>query len=279
MSDATPNSTVLDPDRPWISDERQLPSRMSWMDSLFNPAGASPKLHFTRVWTVCFFLQFFIVVIPFGLGILISLAGGNPAPVKTLGLYASPIVFIVTTIISFVAHSRRLIDAKKPSIFAIIVLLPLLGGLAVSGAGIMKSSAEYDKLYAERAVYLENPDAWREAQLEKRQVAQAEMQARKAEAEANAEAGGGEAKPAQRGQQRGGPGQGMRGPRADQPLPSQLSFILKPNVGIIQLVLFVANIFILIWSLMWVARVPDFGKSKNDGSGAGSSTQSDDVFA
>ena len=161
MSDASNNIDALDPQRPWITDARQLPSRMNWLDAMFNPTGKSPKLHFTRVWTVCFFLQLLIVVVPFGVGIVASLAGGDPKPIQTFGVYATPIVFIVTTYISFVAHSRRLNDAGKTSILAVLVLLPLLAGMALSFMGIMKSAEAYDKLYAERAIYLENPDAWR----------------------------------------------------------------------------------------------------------------------
>lgn len=259
MSEASNNIDALDPQRPWITDARQLPSQMNWLDSMFNPVGRSPKLHFTRVWTICFFWQFLIVVVPFGVGIVASLAGGDPKPIQAFGVYASPIVFIMTTIISYVAHARRLNDAGKPSIYAIIILLPLLAGMALSFMGIQKSAAEYDKLYDERAIYLENPEAWRAEQLAKRQAAQTAAESARAEAEQGADAGEGEAKP-----QRAGPRRGAGGPRADQPLPSQLEYIIKPNVGIIQLVLVGFNIFLVIWSLLWVARVPDFGKSEAD---------------
>lgn len=261
MSDASNNIDALDPQRPWITDARQLPSRMNWLDAMFNPTGKSPKLHFTRVWTVCFFLQLLIVVVPFGVGIVASLAGGDPKPIQTFGVYATPIVFIVTTYISFVAHSRRLNDAGKTSILAVLVLLPLLAGMALSFMGIMKSAEAYDNLYAERAIYLENPDAWRAEQLEKRQAAQAAAEAARADAAQADEAGEGEAKPEQRGPQRG-----AGGPRADQPLPSQLAFIIKPNLMIIQMILVGFNVFLALWSLLWLARVPDFGKSESDAS-------------
>jgi len=304
MSDISTTPDVLDPDRPWITDERQLPSRMSWIASLFNPTGKSPKLHFTRVWTVCFFLQFLIVVIPFGLGIVIGLAGGNPSGIKTLGLYASPVVFIATTLISYVAHSRRLNDAGKLSLWAVLVLIPLLIGMALFMSGVMQKSAEYDGLYDQRAEFLDDPQTWRAERLVERQAAQAkqtefrdfnsqagpflteiylgknaamrdtpqvwrtEKLAEFAELQTKAKAltekpegeegASGPESQAQRGGQRGGNG----GVRADQELPDQVAFILKPNVGIIQMILFGMNLFIMIWSLTWVARVPDFGKSK-----------------
>ena len=255
MNSASSQSDVLDPHRPWITDARQLPSRMRWLDAMFNPAGTSPTLHFTRVWTLCFFLQLMIVVGPFGIGLLMSLAGGNAAPVTTFGLYASPIVFIVTTIISFINHSRRLNDARKPSIFAVIVLVPMIIGLGLTGMGIMGKAKAYDKLYAERTEYLADPDAWRAARLEKQREAQQKAE----EARQTAEAAG--EKPAAAKPNGANGGRGDRGPRADRELPSQLDFVLKPNVGVIQLVSIGLNIFIAIWSLLWVARVPDFGRS------------------
>ncbi len=393
MNDISTTPNVLDPDRPWITDERQLPSRMSWIGSLFNPTGKSPKLHFTRVWTVCFFLQFLIVVIPFGLGIVIGLAGGDPSGIKTFGLYASPVVFIATTIISFVAHSRRLNDAGKLSLWAVLVLIPLLIGMALFMSGVMQKSAEYDEIYKRRAEYLAEPNAWRA----RRQIAQTIIQdkttklrdvnertrdlfsevlaARNPLMTKNPSAwqtrtlskyemlsaesrlaigddaqyhdinleirqqtwgaylGEGAVEPSGRDERlsdlidlqeraktmvdtskrfydlnseirgliqdvfylrdidqfadseawraskqadfdRIGPQAKIEaklyidsqyhGPRADLPLPDQVEFILKPSVGIIQMVLFGMNLLIMIWSLMWVARVPDFGKAKRE---------------
>lgn len=260
MTEMAATQGPLDPKRPWIVDEAQLPSRMRWMEAMFNPTGTSPRLHFTRVWTVCFFLQVLIVVVPVGVGILMSLAGGNPSGIQTFGLYASPIVFIATTIVSFIAHTRRLNDARKPSILAVIVLLPLLAGLGLTVAGISEKSAAYQKLYAERTEFLADPEAWRQSHLDDRKAAQAKRTAAR-EAAAN----GGEATEnkgaAKRG--RGGPAHD-KGPRADRPLPPQLDFVLKPNVGHIQMILIIANIFIVMWSLFWVARVPSAGRTEPD---------------
>ena len=55
MSDATASQTALDPERPWITNEEDLPVRMSWFQTFLNPAGETPKLDFTRGWTVLFF--------------------------------------------------------------------------------------------------------------------------------------------------------------------------------------------------------------------------------
>ena len=391
MSEISTTPDVLDPDRPWITDPEQLPSRMSWIGSLFNPTGKSPKLHFTRIWTVCFFLQFLIVVVPFGLGIVISLAGSDPSGIKLFGFYASPVVFIVTTVISYVAHSRRLNDAGKLSLWAVLVLIPLLVGFFLFAGQMAAKSAEYDEIYKRRAEYLAEPDAWRA----RRQIAQTKVQDRKlglrtvndksrsllAEVLAarnplitkdpsawqtrilsKYEALSAESRLALGDEAMfhdinleikqeiwgtylsGGAGdlnqrdarlsdlidlqerakfmvdtskefyevngeirdlvrnvfylrdidqyedstawraskladfeqvsarakteakayidRKYRGPRADQRPPSKVDFIFKPSIGIIQMVLFGMNLFIMIWSLMWVARVPDFGKAK-----------------
>ena len=55
MSDAISSQTAIDPDRPWITDPEQDPARMSWLDTFLNPTGESPKLHFTRAWSLLFF--------------------------------------------------------------------------------------------------------------------------------------------------------------------------------------------------------------------------------
>ena len=57
MSDAIASQSALDPDRPWITDANQLPSKMNWLDTFFNPTGKTPTLHFTRAWTVLFMAQ------------------------------------------------------------------------------------------------------------------------------------------------------------------------------------------------------------------------------
>ena len=76
--------------------------RMKWLDTLFNPLGRSNKVEFTRAWTLLFFLQLFVVVLPVGFAIVAGLAGGDGAPIRKFGLYASPVVFNVTKFLSLV---------------------------------------------------------------------------------------------------------------------------------------------------------------------------------
>ncbi len=258
MSDAISTNGSLDPERPWIVDERELPNRMNWLDTLFNPFGKSPKLHFTRAWTLLFFMQFLIVVIPVFGGFVFGLTGGDGSLITTPGLYISPVVFVATTVLSYVIHTRRLRDARKPTILAAVLIIPLLLGVGMFAGGVMSKAGEYQQMYEKRAEYLADPQAWEQARLEERRKAQ-EEQRKAREAAAAAEAEDGEAQP--QGQQRGrGQGRGGwgGGPDASQELPSQIDFILKPNLGSVQMAIIPISALIMLWSLFWLARKPTY---------------------
>ncbi len=282
------------------SQSAPAPERMNWIQHLFNPTGKSTKIQFTRVWTICFFLQLLIIILPFFIGFVMSLAGGDPTGLTTFGVYATPIVFIVTTFFSFVVHSRRLIDARKWSFLSILVLIPLFAALALFSMSIAGSSAQYDGLYEKRSEFLADPQAWRAERLAERKAKQDrtvafrafnseakplfwdpfvggenELQATAAatferlresarelvppKPEIGAEGGegaeGGQASPQRRGGQGRGQG-GGNGARPDQPLPSKVDFILKPNVGTIQMVMIPLSFLVMLWSLLWLARKP-----------------------
>ncbi len=251
MSELASPENVLDPERPWIEDPRDLPSGLNWLQTLFNPSGTSSKLHFTRAWTVLFFAQFLIVVLPFFIAFIVGLAGGDGGPITTAGLYASPLVFLVTTIMSFVIHCRRLNDAGKSFVWAVPIVIALFAAIGIFTMGLSQKAAEYDELYQERAVYLEDPRAWQESQLEKRREEQAEAAKAREEAQASGEETG------QQGRQGGGNrGDWNRGPSADQDLPGQVEFILRPNAGAVQMVLIPFGALMMLLSLLWIARLP-----------------------
>ncbi|MFN3212316.1 MAG: hypothetical protein ACE37M_04370 [Henriciella sp.] len=268
MSDAAASQTALDPDRPWIVDEDELPTRMSWLDTLFNPAGKSPKLHFTRAWTALFFTGLFAWM---GVGFIIfilGVAGADTSGLSVFHGYLIAAVLALTSICSYVAHTRRLNHAGKISLRAIIVIVPLIIATLAFVGGMTGKAAEYNKLYEARAEFLEDPAAWREARLEERRERQAEAEKAREEAEAARENGeegedAGENRGGQNGGQRGGgPGNWNQGPSAENPLPSKEAFIVRPNLGAFNNIIVGLNTLIMIWSLLWVARVPNFGKSK-----------------
>ncbi|WP_084417849.1 DUF805 domain-containing protein [Henriciella litoralis] len=243
MSDATPQ--IIDPKRPWLTDERELPARMNWARTLFDPTGKSPRLHFTRAWTMLFAAQVIIVVLPFMVAAVLDMAGGDGSSVSTFGTFVSPIVFIVTTLMSYVIHSRRLNDADKPQLLALIPLLPLLVGMFLFFGTVTKTSTQYDKRYEMRQDFLENPEAFRLKQLEERKAAQ--------------EAAKASGKPPP--QRRGGPG----GPGGvAEPLPPKAGYVLEAAAPSIQMAIIPLSALIAVWSLLWVARVPFFGRYPGD---------------
>ena len=142
MSDAISSQAPIDPERPWITEEDGDPAKMNWLDTFLNPAGESPKLHFTRAWTILFFAG--VLAWP-GFGLASFIAGA--AGMDTSGLsafhgYLIAVVLGVSSILSFVIHSRRLNHAGKTSLWAILILIPLaLGSLAFMG-GISGKAAE-----------------------------------------------------------------------------------------------------------------------------------------
>lgn len=256
MSDTS--STVLDPKRPWLTDERELPRHMNWMETLFNPTGTSPRLHFTRAWTMLFVLQLLVIIVPFALALVLNMAGGDGKPVATFGVYATPVVFIVTTFMSYVIHSRRLNDAGKSQLWALVPLVPLMLGMLAFMGTASQQAAQYDKRFESRQEFLADPDAFRAKQREAQQKAKAEAEAKAAEAAENGEEA--EADKSQQGQKRGGPG-GHGGPGAslDKPLDPKAPTVLKAALPMFQNVMIPLSALIAIWSLMWVARVPFFG--------------------
>lgn len=265
MSDAIASQSALDPDRPWITDEDQLPSRMNWLDTFFNPTGKTPTLHFTRAWTVLFMAQ---VVAFFFIGWLlttvISVAGADTEGLEVAERYFIALVFVITTVLSYIIHVRRLNHAGRSPLWAMIVLTPVLIALAQFTGTLIQKSAEYDELYSARAEFLEDPAAWRANRLDTQREAQEKAAAERAKAQeepeevpemckaANANSGN-----AGNQGNRGGRGDfGDRGPNVEQPLASKEEFILRPAAaGVVQPIMLL-SLPIMVWTLLWVARAP-----------------------
>ncbi len=270
MNDAVSSQTALDPDRPWIDREEDLPARMNWLDTFLNPTGESSKLHFTRAWTVLFFAG---VITWAGLGMVIFLmgtVGAETGSFSTLHSYLIAIVIGVSAIFSFVIHSRRLNHAKKSSLRAIIILVPLVIGSVLFLGGVTQKAGQYQELYDARASFLEDPAAWRDERLQERREEQARIAAEREAAqeargsvrEATAQGGNRPGQRQRRGGRRGGGGGGpeIGGFSPENPLPSKESFILRPNLQSFYGPIVLLNGLIMIWSLLWVARVPNFGR-------------------
>jgi uncharacterized membrane protein YhaH (DUF805 family) len=274
MSDAISSQTPIDPDRPWITEQDGDPAKMNWLETFLNPAGESPKLHFTRAWTMLFFAGLLAWPGFWLIRFLVGTAGMDTAGMSAFHGYLIAVVLGVSSILSFVIHSRRLNHAGKTSLWAVIILLPLaLGSLAFLG-GISAKAAEYQQLYDQRAEYLEDPAAWRETRLEERRKAQAEAEQARLEreaAEASGEAPSGDGAQ-NRAQRRGPPGGDRGGFNPANPLPPKEAFIVRPVLLTFFAPIFLLSIPIMIWSLTWVARKPGRDQAVSPAVGYGEPT-------
>ncbi len=271
MSDTSADQSALDPKRPWIEDESQLPSKMNWFGTFFNPAGESPKLHFTRAWTALFFTQFLVY---FGIGIMLlgiaGMLGADMSGARVAFTYFVAAVFVVTTFFSFIIHARRLNNANRASAWALIVLIPLIVAMAQFTFGVMGSAQTYQEKYDARAEYIADPITWEAKHLEVRREEQAAEKKRQEEAKANEDAREdpmqclADAKEAKRVAEEAAKAENEKAEEesdepkfddnADKPLASMEAFVLRPNAAAIPGTIILLSFPIMLWSLLWVAR-------------------------
>lgn len=232
----------IDHHRPWIRDERDDPARMDWLQTLFNPFGMTSKLHFSRAWTFMFMGRILLFIVPVFSVSIASMAGADlGAAWKPLGFFPLPIpallvpffVFtIVTALTSWVAHMRRLADANRSTLQAMIVLIPLILGLVGFAGGVMMGVTGYEAQKAQSAP----------AAVEKKEEGSAAADAAPV-TEAKAEA---KPKPAQ-----------ARGRRGPQPTMKQMA--LGGGMGLATLLWALAGLPVMLWTLLHVARLPNGG--------------------
>ncbi|MEM8617122.1 MAG: DUF805 domain-containing protein [Pseudomonadota bacterium] len=155
MNDFTsPEGTQpIDTKRPWITDPREALSEMNWLQSYTNPLGETSRLHFTRGWTGLFFLRLIWYV---GFALLAAVFGAagveDPSALVPPG-WVFLVLIVLTALASIVLHIRRLGDAKRSPLWAVLVAIPALAMLAGLMLGSMSSLREYSQ--AERAAALE----------------------------------------------------------------------------------------------------------------------------
>lgn len=145
---------LIDPHRPWIKDARDDPAAMNWAQTLFNPMGETSKLHFSRAWTFMFMGRVLLYILPVVTVSLVMMAGVKaaslmmaPVDLLLLSVPAMILPFVLFTLVteytSFVAHVRRLADAKRPVWLAGIVLLPLILGMVFYMLGAQRGAAQF----------------------------------------------------------------------------------------------------------------------------------------
>jgi len=156
MSDmlaSSPDRDPIDPKRPWITDPREDPAEMNWTQSFTNPLGETSRLHFTRGWTMLFFIR-----LAWWLGFALLAMIFGAAGVDDPSAYVPPswaflVLIALTALASVVLHIRRLANARRSPLWAMLVFIPVLVGFAGFMQGIGGASAEYND--ATRAAQLE----------------------------------------------------------------------------------------------------------------------------
>lgn len=236
---------AIDPHRPWIRDERDAPGNMNWWQTLFNPFGKTYKLHFTRAWTAMFLGRLLLYIVPSFIAGVAGIAGvktdGLNAPVN-LVLFSVPAVLVpfaiftlVTEYTSFVVHIRRLTEAGRSAFMAVIVLVPMLLGLILYTVGAQAGAATYRQMHTPANTEV------------------TEAKAEKKSEEDGEEAASGNAQP----KAAGGP---PRDPRMAE--MSQRELAMSMGMGMAFPVWWLASFGAMLWSLLYVARLPNGGEGR-----------------
>ena len=241
---------AIDPHRPWIRDERDAPATMNWRNTLFNPFGKTYKLHFTRAWTFMFMGRLLLYVVPSFIAFLAGIAGvgteGLTAPVN-LVLFSVPAVLLpfalftlLTEYTSFVVHIRRLTEAGRSAFMAVIVLVPMLLGLIAYALGTQAGAAQYRQMHSPA-----NTEAV-EAKAEKKGEEEEGEEAASKDTQA-APAGGG----------------GARNPQMARMMElSERQLAQQTGMGMAFPIWWLASFAAMLWSLIYVARLPNGGEGK-----------------
>lgn len=243
-------SGTIDPHRPWILDARDDPGSMNWPQTLLNPFGETSRVHFTRAWTMFFMGRLLLYIVPsFTAGILgiagVNLAAAN-APVSLLIITVPALLvpFAVYTILteftSFVAHTRRLSDARRPSWLAVIVLVPMILGLLAYTAGTGMGAAQHRMMTAPPAAAVKTETAKEGEDGEEGEEQKSEAAASDGE------------KKQQQPQRRGPPG----------PPPSERQMAVQTGMGFGLPVWALGSLCVMLWTLLYVARLPNGGTGR-----------------
>lgn len=260
---ADTQTQIVDPQRPWIVDARDAPADMKWGQTLFNPLGETSKVHFGRAWTFMFMGRLLLFVVPVFGSFILGLAGMNtgslwkplpglglPIPALLLGFF---VFTIATEFTSFVAHRRRLANARRPAWLSALVLLPLILAMLAFVAGASAGAAQYEVMNsgasgaAEQSSETPADEASETDASANTGSATEEASEEEARAEGNSDNSG----------QRQGNGRGRQGPP-----PSQMEMAVGGGMGMAIPIWMLVSFCIMLWTLFYVARLPNDGVGK-----------------
>lgn len=231
------DTLTIDPARPWILDPRDAPAEMNWRETLFYPFGLTSKVHFGRAWTFMFMGRLLLFVVPVFAVFILNIAGMKAGALwKPLAGFGLPIptlllpffVFATATeFTSFVAHRRRLANAKRSPWLGILVLVPLILAMAGFVIGAGSGAKEYDTLKAEE----NKPQI--EQTLESASSANGQEDAKK-----------------------------KNGKKREGPPPTQKEMASSAGMGLAIPIWMLSSFFVMLWTLLYVARLPNDGVGK-----------------
>jgi len=231
------DTLTIDPARPWILDPRDAPAEMKWRETLLYPFGMTSKVHFGRAWTFMFMGRLLLFIVPVFSVFILNVAGmkadalwqplagfGLPIPTLLLPFFAFA---MVTELTSFVAHRRRLANAKRSPWLAILVLVPLMLAMVGFVLGAGGGAKQYETMKAE-----EN----------KPKIEQALENTSSAEEQTDVSE-----KPEK---------------RREGPPPTQKEMAAGAGMGLAIPIWMLTSFFVMLWTLLYVARLPNDGIGK-----------------
>tara|TARA_Y100000052_G_scaffold22253_2_gene22919 strand:+ start:19161 stop:19919 length:759 start_codon:yes stop_codon:yes gene_type:complete len=226
----TDDHSVYDPERPWIADEMDDPSRANWVEEFLVPFGRTRKPIFLRGQMFLALLR--IVILP--AAIIANFIAG-PAIGAAIG-FGGLFVLLFASIIS---HSRRLNDSGRPTLFASLIALPLIIASVLVILGTINAPIALEQMQKQRAA----------AAAERAATIDGDETTEGAGNDAIAEAENAEAVPAPTGP----PQRGRRGP------PMTEEMLVKGAVMQSLGAWFLLSLFGMLFSFLYVARGETIG--------------------
>lgn len=240
------DSTVYDPQRPWLRDAEDDPSKANWGQVYFNPHGETRKPVFLRGQVLLWIMRYVVICVAFTLatGKLTHFLPLVPTP-KLGDFEGAPVLgfsmlfgaLFVFSVMSIISHIRRLHDAKRSPLWSLIVPIPLVLGMLFATLALLGGNAALQKAAAKDKApsVAENVERVEEAPPAEQQDAEASENA-----EASATDGEAKAKPQRR-----------RGP---PPAPPTRDGVIKGamSAGLNSWLIF--GFLVMLFSTMFVAR-------------------------